>query len=327
MMMDEVSGIVDEVQLVGGPQQAARGVKRPADLGGLITPGPPKRRKGALPKDFQYQSPSSSPAHSVEYPTPPPSPMHHATPPHPTVPAPSQHQPRPISNGVTVSGGVAPVYPSGKMAAFKSLCDKDLDNSDYDEDLVIAEQPLNDAEKTVKKEEENIDNGDNVEEIYPNKAVNQSRSPPCVGKGIPISPSPQDNNSFKDIVSVKKEKVDVSSVINGDHDVIEKKIKVETKIEIPEKENHIKANSNNCKVKFEELSPDELRSIRLRNNNVRQLIYKEVKKPGRSHGGLWEMLSNLHGPPWIKRQFIQEVRQEAVRYIHILNKPKIFLHI
>ena len=30
MMMDEVSGIVDEVQLVGGPQQAARGVKRPA---------------------------------------------------------------------------------------------------------------------------------------------------------------------------------------------------------------------------------------------------------------------------------------------------------
>lgn len=327
MMMDEVSGIVDEVQLVGGPQQAARGVKRPADMGGLITPGPPKRRKGALPKDFQYQSPSSSPAHSVEYPTPPPSPMHHATPPHPTVPAPSQHQPRPISNGVTVSGGVGPVYPSGKMAAFKSLCDKDLDNSDYDEDLVIAEQPLNDAEKTVKKEEENIDNGDNMEEIYPNKAVNQSRSPSCVGKGVPISPSPQDNNSFKDIVSVKKEKVDVSAVINGDHDVIEKKIKVETKIEIPEKENHIKANSNNCKVKFEELSPDELRSIRLRNNNVRQLIYKEVKKPGKSHGGLWEMLSNLHGPPWIKRQFIQEVRQEAVRYIHILNKTMTFYHI
>ena len=71
--------------------------------------------------------------------------------------------------------------------------------------------------------------------------------------------------------------------------------------------------NNFHKVKFEELSADELRSIRLRNNNVRQLIYKEVKKPGRSHGGLWGMLSDLHGPPWVKRQFIQEVRQEALR--------------
>merc|ERR1712241_487504 len=81
-----------------------------------------------------------------------------------------------------------------------------------------------------------------------------------------------------------------------------------------EKENHIKTNSNNYKVKVEELSPDELRSIRLRNNNVRQLIYKEVKKPGRGHAELWEMLASLHGPPTVRRQFIQEVRQEAVRF-------------
>ena len=329
MMMDEVSGIVDEVQLVGvgGPQQGAnRGVKRPADLGGLITPGPPKRRKGALPKDFQYQSPSSSPSHSAQFPTPPPSPMHLAptqvlVPQHPTVPAPSsQHQPRPISNGVTVSGGVGPVYPSGKMAAFKSLCDTDLDNSDYTEDLVIADQPLNDVGKTVKKEEESIENVENVVEIFPNKAVNQSRSPLCGGKGVQISPLTQDNKVIKDVASVKREKNDASGVTNGDHSDHVKKIKVEMKIENLEKENHIKTNSNNYKVKVEELSPDELRSIRLRNNNVRQLIYKEVKKPGINHGGLWEMLANLHGPPWVKRQFIQEVRQEAVRYIHMLNK-------
>merc|ERR1719513_470798 len=86
------------------------------------------------------------------------------------------------------------------------------------------------------------------------------------------------------------------------------------KIENLEKENHIKTNSNNYKVKVEELSPDELRSIRLRNNNVRQLIYKEVKKPGRGHAELWDMLASLHGPPIVRRQFIQEVRQEAVRF-------------
>ena len=60
-------------------------------------------------------------------------------------------------------------------------------------------------------------------------------------------------------------------------------------------------------------SAEEMRSIRLRNNNVRQLIYKEVKKPGRAHKELWEMISRLHGPPWVRRQFIMEVKQEAVR--------------
>ena len=311
MMMDEVSGIVDEVQLVGvgGPQQGVgRGIKRPAEQGGLITPGPPKRRKGALPKDFQYQSPSSSPAHSVEYPTPPPSPMQHATPP-PVVPPPlsvpvlSQHQTRPLSNGVTVSGGVGPVYPSGKMAAFKSLCDTDLDNSDYDEVLVIAEQPVADAGKTVKKEEEKDNNREFFEEVKPIKVVNH-----ITDKSVQISHT-QENNSFNEVLEVKKEKVPVN-ITNGDHEVLERKIKVEMKTEKTEKENHI---NSNHKVKFEELSADELRSIRLRNNNVRQLIYKEVKKPGRSHGGLWGMLSDLHGPPWVKRQFIQEVRQEALR--------------
>jgi hypothetical protein len=63
------------------------------------------------------------------------------------------------------------------------------------------------------------------------------------------------------------------------------------------------------------LTDDELRSIKLRNNNVRQLIYKEVKKPGKVHQDLWNMLDNdLHGPPWIRRQFIQEVKLEALRF-------------
>ncbi len=61
------------------------------------------------------------------------------------------------------------------------------------------------------------------------------------------------------------------------------------------------------------VTDDELRSCRLRNNNVRQLIYKEVKRPGRSHVLLWKMLENLHGPSWVRQQFIQEVKEEAVR--------------
>merc|ERR1719481_365976 len=63
-----------------------------------------------------------------------------------------------------------------------------------------------------------------------------------------------------------------------------------------------------------EPSAEELRSFKLRNNNVRQLIYKEVKRPGKCHSLLWKMLEELHGPPWVRKQFIKEVKQEAVRF-------------
>jgi hypothetical protein len=61
------------------------------------------------------------------------------------------------------------------------------------------------------------------------------------------------------------------------------------------------------------VTEEELRSFRLRNNNVRQLIYKEVKRPGRSHDVLWKMLDGLHGPAWVRKQFIREVKLEALR--------------
>ena len=55
------------------------------------------------------------------------------------------------------------------------------------------------------------------------------------------------------------------------------------------------------------LTAEVLRSIWLRNNKVRPLIYKEVKRPGKRHDKLWEMITQLHGPPWLRKQFILEV--------------------
>merc|ERR1719232_2154365 len=119
MMTDEVAGIggVDEVQIVGVAGQGGqgvgqgRGVKRQAttDPSGNVIPAPPKRRKGALPKDFQYMSPSSSPAHSVEYPTPPPSPLPSSSPSSSlTTTNPSSSQPPPLQ----VSSSVKPTWSS-----------------------------------------------------------------------------------------------------------------------------------------------------------------------------------------------------------------------
>ena len=144
-------GAIDEVQLVGvaGPQTSGgRGVKRSAEV---LQPGPHKRRKGTLPKDFKFVSPSSSPAQTS--PTPSPGPLSPA--PAPVVPAalpacqpppltvfPSALLPHPggLGNGVMVPG-LGTVYPGGKMAAFRSMCsDGDTDTDAELQPLVIMEE-------------------------------------------------------------------------------------------------------------------------------------------------------------------------------------------
>ena len=235
-------------------------------------------------------------------------------PPQPQLPT----APRHLTNGVgvTVSGGVGPVYPGGKMAAFKSLCDTDLDN-DCDEVLVIADHAAaaaaTDGGKVEKPEE---DEEDEIEEIQPVKVLNHVTAAPPAADKVGLNSHPNTQQETSNISTETKQKDKVPTVVtNGDHDANDR---LTNSISPPipnvtEKENIMKTNSNHNT--YEDLSPDELRSIKLRNNNVRQLIYKEVKKPGKAHGVLWDMLANLHGPPWVRRQFIQEVRQEAVRSV------------
>jgi len=212
---------------------------------------------------------------------------------------------RPLTNGVTVSGSVGPVYPSGKMAAWQSICDTDLDN-DGDEVLVIAEQP-SDVSKSVKQPE--VENDVHIVEEVPipvPKVVNHPKLPP------PVEVTTQNTIKHETNILIESQKKE-TIVTNGDHDghEIRKGPNNQDTAFHSEKENG-RVNSNHCHDN--QLSAEELRSIRLRNNNVRQLIYKEVKKPGKAHQQLWEMLGNLQGPAWVRRQFIQEVRQEAVRF-------------
>ena len=328
MMTDEIRE-VDEVQLVGvggvGGHQGVvgRGVKRPDQAG---PPAPPKRRKGALPKDFQYVSPSSSPcsspAHSVEYPDPPspltpppslppPAPAASPAPSPPSVGAPAP--PRHLSNGVSVPGGLGPVYPGGKMAAFKSLCDTDLDN-DCDEPLVIAETPAQESITLVNldenEEEEEEEEEEEIMEL-PIPVENHVKHP---------GPSPQDRkgptNTREEITPSEVKEKSPPIILNGggnhdpNHEVIKNSILTNQTPNV-DTGNHLK--NNHVMKEQEKLTSDELRSIYLRNNNVRQLIYKEVKKPGKGHSELWEMLANLHGPAWVRRDFIQEVKKEALR--------------
>jgi hypothetical protein len=47
---------------------------------------------------------------------------------------------------------------------------------------------------------------------------------------------------------------------------------------------------------------------------MRQMIYKEVKRPGKNHATLFKMLKELHGPPGVRREFIIDVIREARRF-------------
>lgn len=47
---------------------------------------------------------------------------------------------------------------------------------------------------------------------------------------------------------------------------------------------------------------------------MRQMIFKEVKRPGRDHGRLFEMLRDLHGPGDVRREYIAGVVLEARRF-------------
>ena len=62
------------------------------------------------------------------------------------------------------------------------------------------------------------------------------------------------------------------------------------------------------------LTKDELRSVNLRNQNMRQMIYKEVKRPGRNYDKLFKMLKDLHGPKHVRMLYIGEVILEAKRF-------------
>ena len=78
---------------------------------------------------------------------------------------------------------------------------------------------------------------------------------------------------------------------------------------------HIKVESLLPDPNLPKLNKEELRSINLRNQNMRQIIYKEVKRPGKNHDRLIKMLKHdLHGPPQIRREYIKEVIAEAGRF-------------
>jgi len=359
MGADEVSGIgaIDEVQLVGvaGPQStpAGRGVKRAAEA--LQQPGPPKRRKGALPKDFQFVSPSSSPARSD---SPPPSPalafnnaptlascalqsqsLAQVTSPVPINPAAiSTPLPKPaggLSNGVAVAG-LGSVYPGGKMAAFRSQCELP-DPMDIDLPPLVMETEVKILGQVSLRENEEDDvvqvvEAEEVEEDELKTISNMKKKQQVVvatfdslsydsSPSLTPPDSPARDCSSPPLLSLPEVPIATKLEVNGKNNGVYQDYLMEPLVARSPSpvtiKPEIKSESLSAEVVKERsrsYSAEELRSIRLRNNNVRQLIYKEVKKPGRAHGELWEMLGRLHGPDWVRRQFIMEVKQEAVRF-------------
>lgn len=206
------------------------------------------------------------------------------------------------------------------MAAFRSLCDSDLD-SDGEAPLVILEQ-VEPVKRDREEEEEEEDEEEEEVEVEQIKVVNHIKSGiiqeniSCLSNSTVAGLEASSRDSVNNMNNMQTELLIISTA-NGDNGLCDGPLPVcpssPPSSPSPDPPSDLPASPSPPPVSCQP-SPEELRSIRLRNNNVRQLIYKEVKKPGRGHVELWDMLTGLHGPPWVRRQFIEEVRQEAVRF-------------
>lgn len=344
MMTDEVSGIggVDEVQIVtpgaAQPVQQQRGVKRSSEH---VLSVPPKRRKGPLSKDFQLLSASTTRGASLH-------PIHPPDIQEIDLKLPSSVQP---NLATPIVNGMKPLVPTGKLTTYyrddTELFDdgtvrpveevRTLTKDDSTRLTSHKNDPLknnalknnnkldllrNDMKKSIaesilssiNEDESNIkswySNGemsmpvyhkqDSIYNTYPKESQVNSKSSNCGKESVII------DSVEGDEVIVVEEKVPVPMKDASHTDATESMVSVE--------EASVKLAPIVPPMVEKKLTEEELRSIKLRNNNVRQLIYKEVKRPGKCHTVLWKMLEGLHGPSWVKKQFISEVRQEAVRF-------------
>ena len=119
------------------------------------------------------------------------------------------------------------------------------------------------------------------------------------------------NNKASNICSV-------TTLVNGSHSPTKRKSR-ESRDNSPVppafSRQNIKVESSLASLTLPKLSKEELRRINLRNQNMRQIIYKEVKRPGKNHERLIQMLKeDLHGPSQIRREYVKEVIAEAGRF-------------
>ena len=110
----------------------------------------------------------------------------------------------------------------------------------------------------------------------------------------------------------------VSALMNGGHSTTKRKSRdSRDNSPVPPafSRQSIKVESTLADLTLPKLSKEELRRINLRNQNMRQVIYKEVKRPGKNHERLIQMLKeDLHGPSQIRREYVKEVIAEAGRF-------------
>ena len=343
MMTDEVGlGGVDEVQIANssGAGQSitsqsiiSRGVKRPA---GEPLSAPPKKRKGPLSKDFKLQSQSSSPIPKRDFPSfdvinqveivdlksasavnvipgvavqppiqPPPPQLNHVNGNKPTI---LKQPPEPLP---------PPSVPC-KISGFE------FDNEDKvvvkDDAAVITNHKLENFKNNILKK--SLDFVPNNSANLGTKTIADASTHSWLnhnGQSQSDSLQHKAEHTFSNLLNTQLPKINQElnppreNLIENNKHVLRGGVNIAESFTNSITSNLVTNGPSVLDGGDKSLTEDELRSIKLRNNNVRQLIYKEVKRPGKLHLNLWKMLEELHGPAWIKKQFIQEVKQEALR--------------
>jgi len=310
MIMDEV--VLDEVSLNGSPNggisgnQMPSGGRTPKRQGDPIpSPAAKRAKKGPLPRDFVYRK------------TPPGTPVHNscsaAQESHPSVISPPQS---PVD--VSANGGSDSAFElsSPSKSDFSYGSDSESSEPDLFRPLHIVDTPEvvpatpaaapepRPAAPTTRPE---------LRLATPEPRVNGSTSTTTNGHGHlnGTAPPPPPPTAVSAAIKKHRSSRDRSPIPPSYSTVRATAVANHTHKTSPLVKTEIVSDSSGTAP----LSKEELKSFQLRNQNMRQIIYKEVKRPGKNHERLMQMLRNdLHGPPAVRREYIRDVITEAGRF-------------
>ncbi|XP_011351707.1 integrator complex subunit 6 isoform X3 [Ooceraea biroi] len=284
MMVDEA-----DIDIVGAASSTSKGgLKRTlpqSDGGGSSSPrpSPNKRKPGPIPKDVIIRRPSYSPINTPPSPTSPTSPMS------PWVMEDAKNQATPVSP-VDASAPPSLICLPNVSPGNVSPC------SSTPEKLVngLAEMPIIPFYEPISVEHVN----------------NNMDTPPVL--------TPIVNNIDTPKVEVKSERTDNArnecSRLPLVNDCIENSVRVVDSAAEERLTNHVEDKREPKSERERKPTKEELEDIRRHNLNIRDLVYKEVRRRGTNYATLLSHLRQIQGTLDIRLAFVKDIVKESLRF-------------
>ncbi|XP_020294201.1 integrator complex subunit 6 isoform X1 [Pseudomyrmex gracilis] len=280
MMVDEA-----DIDIVGATSSTTKGgLKRSlpqSDSGGSSSPRPPpnKRKPGPIPKDVIVRRPSYSPIN-----TPPSSPI-------PWLIEDAKNQlvtPTDTSLPPVLTGNLPNASPAHTGSVPSSSAPEKLMNG-------LAEMPTIPVFEPIPVEHIN----------------NHMDTPPVltpIVNNVDTTPKTDVRSERTDSVRNECNRLPISN------DSIENSVRVVDNVVEEKLTNHVEERRKTKPEKEKKLTKKELEDIKRHNLNIRELVYKEVRRRGTNYNTLFSHLHQVQGSLYIRLAFVKDIVRESLRF-------------